>query len=45
VNCTDILGYNLSVPDEYDEAVKANLFRTKCPTCVRDAAEILERIL
>ena len=45
VNCTGILGYNLSVPDEYDEAAKANLFKTQCPTCVRDAAEILERIL
>ncbi|OPX64810.1 C-GCAxxG-C-C family protein [Methanoregula sp. PtaB.Bin085] len=45
VNCTKILGYNLSVPAEYDEAAKANLFRTKCPSCVRDATEILERIL
>lgn len=45
VNCTGILGYNLSVLNEYDEAVKANLFRTQCPACVRDAAEILERIL
>ncbi|PKG32065.1 MAG: hypothetical protein CW742_10115 [Methanoregula sp.] len=45
VNCSGILGHNLSVPAEYDEAAKANLFRTKCPACVRDAAEILERIL
>jgi C_GCAxxG_C_C family probable redox protein len=45
VNCTSILGYNLSVQDEYDEAAKANLFKTKCPACVHDAAEILERIL
>jgi len=45
VNCTDILGYNLSVQAEYDEAAKANLFKTQCPACVRDAVEILERIL
>jgi C_GCAxxG_C_C family probable redox protein len=45
VNCTELLRYNLSNQDDYDAAVKANLFRTKCPECVRDAAEILERIL
>jgi len=45
VNCTDILGYNLSIPAEYDEAATANLFKTKCPACVHDAVEILERIL
>ncbi|HII98347.1 MAG TPA: C_GCAxxG_C_C family protein [Methanoregula sp.] len=45
VNCTSILGYNLSIQAEYDEAAKANLFKIQCPTCVRDAAEILERIL
>lgn len=44
-NCTGILGHDLSVQAEYDEAAKANLFKTKCPDCVRDAAEILERIL
>lgn len=45
VNCTGILGLDLSVQTEYDEAAKANLFRTKCPACVRDSADILERIL
>jgi len=45
VNCTEILGHNLSIPAEYDAAAKANLFKTKCPACVHDAAEILERIL
>ncbi|MDP3397005.1 MAG: C-GCAxxG-C-C family protein [Methanoregula sp.] len=45
VKCTGILGHNLSVQAEYDGAAKANLFKTKCPACVRDAVEILERIL
>jgi C_GCAxxG_C_C family probable redox protein len=45
VNCTELLGYNLSNKDEYDAAATANLFRTKCPEYVRDAADILERIL
>jgi C_GCAxxG_C_C family probable redox protein len=45
VNCTELLGYDLKKQDEYNAAAKANLFRTKCPEYVRDAADILERIL
>jgi C_GCAxxG_C_C family probable redox protein len=45
VNCTELLGYNLSISDEYEEAAKTNLFRTACFAYVRDAVEILERIL
>ena len=45
VNCTELLGHNLIHQDEYDAAAKANLFRTKCPEYVRDAAAILEKIL
>jgi C_GCAxxG_C_C family probable redox protein len=45
VNCTDLLGYNLSVPDEYEKARQSGLFHTKCTDCVRDAAAILEMIL
>jgi C_GCAxxG_C_C family probable redox protein len=45
VSCTELLGYNLSNPDEYEAAGKENLFRTKCPEYVRDAAVILEKIL
>jgi C_GCAxxG_C_C family probable redox protein len=45
VSCTELLGHNLNVQDEYNAAAKANLFRTRCPEYVRDAAAILERIL
>lgn len=45
VNCTELLGYNLSIQTEYDAAARENLFRTLCPVCVRDAADILERII
>ncbi len=45
VNCTELLGHNMSIPAEYDAAAKANLFKTKCPAYVQDAADILERIL
>ena len=45
VNCTELLGYNLSNPDEYARARDEELFVTKCPMLVRDAAEIVEKIL
>jgi C_GCAxxG_C_C family probable redox protein len=45
VNCTELLGYNLSNRIEYEAAGKEELFRTKCPEYVRDAAAILEKIL
>lgn len=45
VNCTGLLGYNISNPDEYARARDEELFVTKCPMMVRDAVEILEKIL
>jgi C_GCAxxG_C_C family probable redox protein len=45
VNCTELLGYNLSNPDEYEKARVKKLFVTKCPELVRDAAAILEKIV
>jgi C_GCAxxG_C_C family probable redox protein len=45
VNCSELLGYNLSNQEEYDAAAKEKLFNTKCPEYVRDAADILEKIL
>lgn len=45
VNCTGLLGYDLSIPEEYEKARRSGLFHTKCPDYVRDAADILERIL
>jgi hypothetical protein len=45
VNCTDLLGLNLSNPEEFAQARDNKLFVTKCPELVRDATEILEKIL
>ncbi len=45
VNCTELLGYNLSKPEEYAQAREERLFATKCPSLVGDAVEILEKIL
>lgn len=45
LNCTDLCGYDLSIPEQGAEARKKNVFATVCPGLVRDAAKILEEIL
>jgi len=45
VNCTALLGYELSNPTAYKAARKSGVFLSKCPALVRDAADILEKIL
>jgi C_GCAxxG_C_C family probable redox protein len=43
--CRELLGYDLSSPDERKAAHDKGLFTTLCPQLVRDAAEILGEIL
>jgi C_GCAxxG_C_C family probable redox protein len=45
LNCTELCGYDLSVPEQGAEARKKNVFATVCPPLVRDAAKILEELL
>ncbi len=45
VNCTDLIGHNLLDPKELAVAREKELFKTKCTRYVRDAGEILEKIL
>jgi C_GCAxxG_C_C family probable redox protein len=45
VCCTELLGYNLGKPDEYEKARDSKLFVTKCPQLVGDAVAILKKIL
>jgi C_GCAxxG_C_C family probable redox protein len=45
VCCTDLLGYDLSDPQAYAAAKDSGLFLSKCPLLVRDAADILEKIV
>jgi C_GCAxxG_C_C family probable redox protein len=45
VNCTELLGHNLSDPAQLAIAREKGLFKTRCPDLVRDAAEILEDVL
>jgi C_GCAxxG_C_C family probable redox protein len=43
--CRDLLGYDLSVPEEMAVIREKNLFKTVCPKMVTDAAEILEQMI
>jgi C_GCAxxG_C_C family probable redox protein len=45
LNCTELLGYDLSKQEEATKAREAGLFATKCPDFVRDAAQIVESLL
>ncbi|MDD1693104.1 MAG: C-GCAxxG-C-C family protein [Methanoregula sp.] len=45
INCTELLGYNLDNPEEFAQARDKRLFISKCTPLVRDAADILEKIL
>ena len=43
--CKDLLGYNLSVPEEMALIKEKNLFNTVCPKAITDAVEIVEQLL
>jgi C_GCAxxG_C_C family probable redox protein len=45
LNCTELLGYNLSIPEEAKKAFDTRVFDTKCSGFVTDAAEIVEDLL
>ena len=43
--CKNILGYNLSKPEEMEKIQEEKLLETKCPKVVQSACEILEKML
>jgi C_GCAxxG_C_C family probable redox protein len=45
VNCSRLLGYDLSDPLEFEKARASGLFQTRCFDLVRDSVELLEKIL
>ncbi len=45
VVCRELLGYDLSKPEEREKIMEKNLFRTFCPEVIRSAVEILDRLL
>jgi C_GCAxxG_C_C family probable redox protein len=45
IQCTDLLGYNLSDPQQLQTVFEKGLFIKLCPIFVRDAAQILVEML
>ncbi len=45
LNCTELLGYDLSRPKKAAEAREKGVFATKCPVFVGDAVKIVESLL
>ncbi len=45
LRCTDLIGYDLSEPEELKAARDENRFRTHCPLFVKEAASITEDLL
>jgi C_GCAxxG_C_C family probable redox protein len=43
--CRELLGYNLSNPDELQNAREKGLFTSACPVFVKDAAELVAEFL
>lgn len=45
IQCTDLLGYDLSDPKQLKTVLEKGLFIQLCPTLVRDAAQLLADML
>jgi len=45
VNCTELVGYNLSNEKELQQARDSGVFRSICPKMVKNAVEVLEMLL
>ncbi len=45
VVCKELLGYDISVPEEKEEIIKRDLFSTICPKAISDAVEIVQQML
>ena len=42
--CPELLGYDIRIQEQFQEAVRTGAFDKKCPVFIRDAAELVERI-
>lgn len=45
IRCPDLLGYNLAIPEEREEAKKKEMFKKVCPIMIAGAVEILDELL
>lgn len=45
VVCRDLLGYDLTLPDDKKIIAEKNLFKTRCPELIASAVQVLEEII
>ncbi|WP_243450250.1 C-GCAxxG-C-C family protein [Desulfosporosinus sp. Sb-LF] len=45
VKCKELLGFDLSIPEDLDTVKEKQLFSILCPKFVRDSSEIIEELL
>jgi C_GCAxxG_C_C family probable redox protein len=45
LNCKDLIGYNVKMPEEQKMAIEKKVFNTKCPLFVSGSVEILENLI
>ena len=45
VVCRELLGYDISKPEEMDKIKELNLFESTCPKMIQCATEIVEQML
>lgn len=43
--CKKLLGYDLSIPGEYDLLERNNAFKTECPNFIESAIKLVEKII
>ena len=43
--CRELLGYDLSKPDEREKLMEKNFLKTLCPEIIRSAVSILDELL
>jgi len=45
ITCPDLLGYDIGDPEELEKVREQNLFHTRCPQFVADAAKIVDELI
>ena len=45
VVCRELLGYDLSEPEDMEKIIELNLFKTTCPEMIRCATEIVDEMI
>jgi C_GCAxxG_C_C family probable redox protein len=45
IYCRELIGHDLSIPEERTKVIEQGLFTTTCGKCICDAVELLEEVL